>query len=63
MTLDDLIVFCNWNSTDNKQLINSEVIIRTNGVSKKVEFIEIQKGSDDKYEIVLSDNILVEKSE
>jgi len=62
MTLDDLIVFCNWNSAENKELINSEVIIRTNGISKKVEFIEIQKGSDDKYEIVLSDNILVEKS-
>jgi hypothetical protein len=60
MTLDDILAFCNFNSTPDDELANSEVIISVNGERKKIDFIWVQEGKDSKFEIVLSDNVFKE---
>ena len=60
MTLDDILAFCNFNSTPDSELANSEVVISVNGERKKIDFIWVQEGKDSKFEIVLSDNVFKE---
>lgn len=60
MTLDDILAFCNFNSTPDKDLGNAKVVIRVNGVPKEIEYIWVQEGKDSKFEIVLNDNVFQE---
>lgn len=43
MTLDDILAFCNFNSTPDNELANSEVIISVNGERKKKTYDYLQK--------------------
>ena len=60
MTLDDILAFCNFNSTPDKDLGNAKVVIRVNGVPKEIEYIWVQEEKDSKFEIVLNDNVFQE---
>ena len=60
MTLDEILAFCNFNSTPDKDLGEAKVIIRINGEPKEIDFIWVQEGKDTKFEIVLSDNVFQE---
>ena len=60
MTLDEILAFCNFNSTPDKDLSEAKVVIRVNGVPKEIDFIWVQEGKDTKFEIVLSDNVFQE---
>ena len=60
MTLDEILAFCNFNSTPDKDLGDAKVVIRVNGKPKEIEFIWVQEGKDSKFEIVLCDNVFKE---
>ena len=60
MTLDEILAFCNFNSTPDKDLGDAKVVIRVNGEPKEIDFIWVQEGKDSNFEIVLCDNVFKE---
>ena len=42
MTLDEILAFCNFNSTPDKDLGDAKVVIRVNGEPKEIDFIWVQ---------------------
>ena len=60
MTLDEILAFCNFFSTPDKELGDAKVVIRVNGEPKEIDYIWVQEGKDTNFEIILSDNVFKE---